>query len=104
MNVSSLTSTGQSPLVAFSISSNVLLVPQFQFFDCLLDYLIPTIISHRLGTEIYKLKHSMIDNHDTLFLAQSIISKNIAVKYKFLIIKELPVVTVSTSSIPLTLN
>lgn len=42
----------QATLVAFSISSDVLLVPLAQLLDSFLDHLISPIVSHRLRTGI----------------------------------------------------
>lgn len=59
VDVSSLMATCQSPLIAFSIGSNVLLVAQTQLFYGLLDHLKATIISHWLGAK-YKEQQTQI--------------------------------------------
>ena len=46
VDVSSLMATGQSPLIAFAIGSNVLLVAQSQFLNRLLNHVDPAVRSH----------------------------------------------------------
>lgn len=60
VDVSGLMATSQSPLVAFAIGSNVLLMAQPQFLDRFLDHTDPAFSSHRLGAEQKQKKEKTI--------------------------------------------
>jgi len=94
VDVSCFMTTSQTTLIAFSVSSNVLLVPQLKFSNGLLDNFKPSIISHGLGAET-----NITNFYYTLSLKR--VKKKIHVS--LCTDHMLPVVCVSTSSIPVTL-
>ena len=55
VDVSCFMATSETTLIAFSVSSNVLFVPQLKISNGFLDNFIPSIISHGLGTGINRL-------------------------------------------------
>lgn len=111
-------SSGEAALIAFSISSNVLLVPQSELLNRLLDNLISSLVPHRLGT--VKNNNGQIQirslNLYTLYSLHISIPLIISSKEAILLLKvnkgihtiqrscaNLPVVCVGTSTIPVTL-
>jgi len=81
----------QTTFIAFSISSNVLLVPLFQLGDCFFDDFVATIVSHGLGTATLYTYHLLVSH------------KNVTLCHVNHKLPWLPVIRVSTSTIPITL-